>query len=101
MSFYRIQEDAVEIDVQVIPRASRTRVVGRQGDRLKVQLSAPPVDGAANQALIELLSETLGVRRGAVSIQSGETSKKKRVRIEGSGAADAVERLAASLESAS
>lgn len=92
MSFARVLEGAVELDLQVVPRASRTRIAGVQGDRLKIQLSSPPVDGAANQALIALLAETFGVKRGAVSIQSGETSKKKRVRIEGVGA-EALARL--------
>lgn len=93
MTYARALPGALELDVQVVPRASRTRVVGVQGDRLKIQLSSPPVDGAANQALIELLAERLGVRRAAVAIVSGETSKKKRVRIEGVGE-EALARLA-------
>lgn len=86
MSFWRALPDALELDVQVVPRASRSRVVGVQGDRLKVQLSAPPVDGAANEALIELLAERLGVKRAAVSIVGGATGRKKRVRVDGVGA---------------
>ncbi|HFE46155.1 MAG TPA: DUF167 domain-containing protein, partial [Nannocystis exedens] len=49
-------DDAVDVDVQVVPRASRSRVVGVHGDRLKIQLAAPPVDGAANKSLIELIA---------------------------------------------
>ena len=55
-----------ELDVQVVPRASRSRIVGPHDGRLKIQLAAPPVDGAANEALVGLLAETLEVPRGAV-----------------------------------
>lgn len=67
----------------VVPRASRTRVVGEHGDRLKVQLAAPPVDGEANAALVELFSELFSVRRAQVFLVEGEASKRKRVRVEG------------------
>lgn len=67
----------------MVPRASRTRVAGVTEGGLKVQLHAPPVDGAANAALVELLASVLGVRKSAVTIVSGETSRHKRVRIEG------------------
>ena len=73
-------EGGVELLVQVQPRASRSRVVGEHGGYLKVQLAAPPVDGAANAALLELLAELLGVPRRQVALVSGETSRRKRVR---------------------
>jgi uncharacterized protein len=74
---------ALEIEVLVVPRASRSRIAGVQDGRLKVQLAAPPVDGAANAALVELLAEACGVRRGAVTVVAGQASRRKRVRIEG------------------
>jgi uncharacterized protein (TIGR00251 family) len=77
----------VEIEVLVVPRASRTQVAGVHDGRLKVQLNAPPVEGEANQALIELLAERLGIKKSAVAIVSGQTGKRKRVRIEGVGVA--------------
>jgi len=73
----------VELLVQVQPRASRSRVVGEHGGYLKVQLAAPPVDGAANAALLELLADLLGVPRRQVSLVSGESSRRKRVRAVG------------------
>ena len=79
----------VELLLQVQPRASRSRVAGEHGGLLKVQLAAPPVDGAANAALLELLSDLLGVPRRAVSLVSGESSRRKRVRVEGVDAARA------------
>lgn len=82
MSAIRAGTGGVEIDVQVVPRASRSRVVGLHGDRVKVQLAAPPVDGAANAELVELLGDVLGVARRSIAIVRGETSKRKTVRIE-------------------
>jgi len=89
VSWVRLVAGGIELEVQVVPRASRTRVVGSVADRLKIQLNAPPVDGEANAALVELLAETFGVRKSAVTIVAGETSRKKRVRIEGATEAQA------------
>ena len=78
---------ALLIDVQVVPRASRVAVGPAVGDRLRVAVTAPPVDGAANAAVIEALAAAFGVRRAAVSIVRGETGRRKPVRIEGGSAA--------------
>lgn len=77
----------VDLLVLVQPRASRTKVVCEHDGRLKIALMAPPIDGAANAALIEFLSETLGVRKSAVTIAEGASSRRKRVRVEGVTAA--------------
>jgi uncharacterized protein (TIGR00251 family) len=69
--------------VVVQPRASRTRIVGEHDGRLKLQLAAPPVDGEANQALIAFLAELFEVRKSAIRLVDGETSKKKRILLEG------------------
>ena len=74
---------AVELDVQVVPRASKSRVVGLHAERVKVQLAAPPVDGAANEELEDLLARVLDVPRRAVEIVRGQASKQKTVRIVG------------------
>jgi uncharacterized protein len=79
--------------VRVQPRASRSEIVGVHGDAMKIRLSAPPVDGAANEALVELIANALGVGRRAVRIVSGESSRSKVVEVEGVTAA-AVLRLA-------
>ena len=63
------------------------------GDRLRVAVTAPPVDGAANAAVIEALADAFGVRKAAVTIVRGETGRRKTVRIEGATAA-ALRRLA-------
>jgi hypothetical protein len=73
----------VELEVLVVPRASRTRVAGIQEGRLKVQLAAPPVDGEANAALVEFVAELFGVRRSAVTLVAGAASRRKRLRVAG------------------
>jgi uncharacterized protein len=73
----------VEISVVAAPRASKSRVVGTHGDRLKVQLAAPPVDGEANAELLRLFVDVFGLSRSAVTLVDGEKSKRKRVRVSG------------------
>jgi uncharacterized protein len=75
--------EGVQLAVRVIPRAPRTRVDGERGGAILIRLAAPPVDGAANDALVGFLSDTLGVPRRHVTIVSGERSRDKRVQIVG------------------
>lgn len=85
MSAIRIteREGAVRFSVRVQPRSSRTGVEGVHGDALKVRVNAPPVDGAANESVVEALAEALGVSRRAVRIVSGESSRTKIVEVDG------------------
>ena len=71
------------VDVQVVPRASRTAVGPAVGDRLRVAVTSPPVDGAANDAVIDALADAFGVRRSAIEIVRGEKGRRKTVRIVG------------------
>lgn len=73
----------LRIQVRVQPRASRNRIHGVHGDALRVHLTAPPVEGAANAALIEFLADHLDVPRGAVRIVSGAHSRVKLVEVIG------------------
>ncbi|NNB92133.1 DUF167 domain-containing protein [Corallococcus exiguus] len=82
-------QTGVELTVLVQPRASRTRVVGEHDGQLKIQLAAPPVDGEANAALVEFIAKTLGVPRRQVTLVAGDTSRRKRLRVEGVDAAAA------------
>ena len=82
------------IPVRVIPRSPRSAVDGSRGGAWLVRLRTPPVDGAANAELIEVLAHALGVPRRAVTIVSGERSRAKRVRIEGLDEAAVSARLA-------
>jgi uncharacterized protein len=75
--------DGVRFSVRVQPRASNNEVAGVYGTALKVRLKAPPVDGAANDALLAFLAGTLGVARRSVRIISGESSRSKIVEVDG------------------
>ena len=75
--------DHAIIDVRVIPRAGKSGIAGMRGDALLVRLHAPPVDGAANAELIEVLADAMDIPKRAVSIVSGERARQKRVRIDG------------------
>jgi uncharacterized protein len=86
------RDGALVVDIQVVPRASRAAVGPAVGDRLRVAVTAPPVDGAANAAVIEALAEAFGVKRAAVTILRGLTGKRKTVRVAGATQA-ALERV--------
>lgn len=85
--------DGVELAVRVIPRAGKTECAGVRGGSIVVRLAAPPVDGGANDALIEFLSDALHVPRRSVRIVSGQRGRKKRVAITGVTAGQARSRL--------
>ena len=79
----------VTLRLHIQPGAKKTEVVGLHGEALKIRLAAPPVDGKANACLLAFLADRLGVAKSAVSVIGGETSRAKRVRIEGITAAAA------------
>jgi uncharacterized protein len=79
----RDSQGALTLDIQVVPRASRAAVGPLVGDRLRVAVTAPPVDGAANAAVVEALADAFGVRRSAVTIVHGERGRRKTVRVAG------------------
>jgi len=83
----------VQFAVRVIPGASKNEVAGIQDDALKVKLTAPPVEGKANRACVNFLAELLGLRRSALSITSGEKSRKKTITADGLTAAELQSRL--------
>ena len=74
----------MRLHLKVVPKASRDRVVGWVGDRLKIQVTAAPERGKANDAVIDVLAAALGVARSQVRIVTGETSPLKTVEVDGS-----------------
>ena len=78
-----VKGSVVRVAVHAQPRASRSEIVGQHGAALKVRLQAPPVDGAANEALVRLLAESLGVSQRSVRVVAGATSRAKTVEIDG------------------
>ena len=85
MSWYRPCRDGLAMDIQAQPGAKRTEVVGLYGDCIKVRLASPPVDGKANECLIEFLARQLGVKRSQITIARGTSSRRKTVFVASSG----------------
>ena len=79
--FLRAHESGVLVTLKVQPRASRNEIGGLTGEELKVKVTAPPVDAAANEALIRLLAETWDLPRNRVELLRGHTSRHKVVKV--------------------
>jgi uncharacterized protein (TIGR00251 family) len=86
--------DGITFAVKVHPRAKKNAITGEVGDALKVALTAPPVDGKANQACIEFFANLLKVPRSSVTIAAGQSSRNKVVRVTGLTAQQFRDRLA-------
>ncbi len=83
MPAWTIASDGIVVAVRVTPRASRENFAPGTPDHFTARLTAPPVDGAANAALIPLIAKAFGVAKGSVSIVSGDTARLKRLHIPG------------------
>jgi uncharacterized protein (TIGR00251 family) len=83
----------VTIAIRVHPRAKKNAITGEVGDALKVSLTAPPVEGKANEACIDFFARLLKVPRSSVSIAAGQSSRNKVIRVEGLTAEDVQRRL--------
>jgi uncharacterized protein (TIGR00251 family) len=79
----------ITLTVRIQPRASKNEVVRQENGSLKIRLTAPPVDGAANEALVKFLADRFSVAKSQVEIVSGHTSRDKIVRVSGAAGADA------------
>jgi len=80
---YALQNGDLLFSVQVVPRASRSEIVGEHNGSLRVRLAAPPVDGAANDELKRVLAKTFKVQRNSIQLVSGQGSRIKLIRIVG------------------
>jgi len=92
-AFLHVQADGVLLSVKVQPRASANEIGEALGNELRVKVTAPPVDAAANEALIKLLAQQLHCPRNRVDIVRGHTSRHKTVKLYGLSAEDAAARL--------
>ena len=77
----RESKKGLTFDIQVIPHASRAEIAGVQEGAFKIKVTAPPVEGAANEACIKLLAKELGLKKSQMEISSGAKSRKKTVLI--------------------
>jgi uncharacterized protein len=90
-------EHAVRVTVRAKPRASHSRIASVDGLKIEVALAAPPVDGAANEALLELLAQALAVSKSSLRLVLGQTGKQKVVEITGLSETEVTARLVAKL----
>ncbi len=75
------KDGAIFFNVKVVPRSSKSEMVGKLDGALKIKLKSPPIDGAANAELVKLLSKTFGVSKSEIEIVGGQTSKLKQIKI--------------------
>jgi uncharacterized protein len=92
-TFLRETSGGTLLAVKLQPRASRNEIGEAVGNELKIKVTAPPVDAAANQALIELLADKLGCSRGKVELMRGHTSRHKVLKLHGISAEQAIAKL--------
>jgi uncharacterized protein len=85
--------NSVTFSIKVVPRAKRDEIVGIENDVLKIRLTAPPVEGRANEALIKFLAQKLSLARANIEIVRGETSRTKVMRVRGISAEEVRKRL--------
>ncbi len=78
---YSEKNGSIIFAVRVVPRASKSEIVGEHDGALKIRIASPPVDGAANAELIKLLAKNFGVSKAQVEILAGQTSKTKQIKI--------------------
>ncbi len=83
MTWIRETPDGVVVSLFIQPRASKNQIVGCQGDALKVRLTAPPVEGAANKMCIAFLAKAVGVPKSALDIVAGASCRRKQLLIRG------------------
>lgn len=92
-TFLRETAGGTLLSVKLQPRASKNEIGNPLGDELKIKVTAPPVDAAANQALVEFLADKLDCPRGKVELIRGQTSRHKSVMLHGFKPADAISKL--------
>jgi uncharacterized protein (TIGR00251 family) len=94
-SYLRIQGDDVWLSIKLQPRASANEIGEPLGDELRVKVTAPPVDSAANEALIRFLAETLDCPRNRIELVRGQTSRHKVIKLRGMTCEGIAEKLTA------
>ena len=93
--FFQLREGEIWLSVKVQPRASKNEIGQALGNELKIKVTAPPVESAANEALLRFLAERLGCPRGRVQLVRGHTSRHKIVSIQGLSESEVLAKLSA------
>jgi uncharacterized protein len=93
--FIHAQADGVLLSVKLQPRAAKNEIGEAQGDELKIKVTAPPVDSAANEALVQLLAEKLGCGKNRIEIVRGHKSRHKVLKLHGFATEEVVQKIGA------
>ena len=93
MSWFRCDNEGVLLFLRIVPDARKNEIAGMHGDRLRIRVQSPPVDGKANKALIRFLAKQLAIPARSIEILSGEKGREKQVYVKGIGEAE-IHRLA-------
>ncbi len=83
MSWYKIDKDKLTLNIYVVPRSSKTEIIGIYADSLKIKLKAPPVDNAANEELIKFIANNLVISKSSIEIVKGHNQKRKVISVIG------------------
>ena len=84
MTWLQVRREGLSLTLHIQPGAKKTEFAGLHGDALKIRLAAPPVDGKANEALVRFLADVLDLPKSAVTLKSGQTSRRKVLEVTGS-----------------
>ena len=95
MKWCTASQGGIYLDIRVVPRSSTNRIAELSDDALRVAITAPPVDGKANKALVRFLAGVLGVKRSQIEIVAGQSSRTKRLFVAGIHVPHALKALAA------
>lgn len=90
---FSVEKDGLLLRVKVVPNASRTKLAGLLGDRLKLSVAAPPEQGKANEAVCQLVAKTFGLPVRHIEVTAGHTQPAKTLRLEGLSLDDALDTL--------
>jgi uncharacterized protein (TIGR00251 family) len=82
-TFIKLYDSHLELFILVVPNARKTEIIGQHDGRLKIKIHAPPVDGKANQEIVEFLSDFLKISKSQISVAKGLLSRKKNILIMG------------------
>ena len=97
-SWIKELSEGLLISINVQPRSSKTEIIGMHQNSLKIKLTSPPVEGAANSLLIKFISKKLGIAKSKIVLKSGEKSRQKKLIIKGCSKEEIIKKLAANIQ---
>ncbi len=97
-SWIKELSEGLLISINVQPRSSKTEIIGMHQNSLKIKLTSPPVEGAANSLLIKFISKELGIAKSKIVLKSGKKSRSKRLILNGCSKEEVIQKFAANIQ---